>query len=179
MVDTFRPLRITKQAAALEDERYPYRGCRPPPHPARPRHSPSADRRRSRTRASRPTNAAGGPLPGRSSAISTTRSHSARRSAAGTRVQGTRSNGRGRRSRNSRPVWRPASADAASQMAVSTPSSTVRGVRAQEVVEGGQRLGKARRIRPARVHRIGDDPAVPKSARPLAHQVTWARLARA
>ena len=49
MVDTFHPLKITRQAAGLEDARYPYRGCRPRTPPARPASSASAGRRRSPT----------------------------------------------------------------------------------------------------------------------------------
>ena len=61
MIDTFRPLRITRQAAALDDDRYPYSGCPTPTRPARPKHSPSAVRRRSRTERVRLVRRSGGP----------------------------------------------------------------------------------------------------------------------
>ena len=47
MVDTFHPLRITRQAAELEDARYPYSWLPAEDAPARPASSASADRRRS------------------------------------------------------------------------------------------------------------------------------------
>ena len=49
MVDTFHPLKLTSQAAALEDGRYPYSWLPAEDAPGEARELATAGRRRSRT----------------------------------------------------------------------------------------------------------------------------------
>ena len=83
----------------------------------------------------------------------TTRSHSRRRSAAVSRVDGTRSNGRGAAVEEQAPVD-PArgSGWVASHSDRVDPLLRRAQQRSHDPVEAGQRLGEARRVGPARVH---------------------------